>query len=488
MSTTTLIESSRTSPLPSFAARPVLIITGVTALVHVIAAAFGDFWIDEVYMLAIGKYHPDFGYADQPPLAPMIAAAMDWIAPESMIALRLPAALATAGAVLLAGLLARELGAGRRGQAVAAFAVATGLWSALIGHFVAPYTFEPVLWLALLFPVVRWLRQHSRGVADDRLLLVFGVLLGINLLLKFQVALLCVALLIGALAVGPRAILARPKLWLGTGIALVLASPTLIWQALHGWPQLGMASIVSQEAEFLFGGRTGSTIMMVAFAGVVGSGLVVVGTYRLLRNPHLRPYRLFAVAALVLFVIFVITVARPYYVAGLYGVLIAAAVAEVPGSAPAKPSRWGWTAWPVYALSLVVAVVLANPSALNSEEMPIPVSEQVAGDTSRAYTGLAPARRAHTAVLAESYILAAMVEVGQDDHELPPVHSPHRGYGYFERPGDDVRNIVFVGRDPGEVRGSFERAEQLVRGDVSVWVLTGRQESWATIWPRIRHL
>ncbi|MFC7343009.1 glycosyltransferase family 39 protein [Saccharopolyspora griseoalba] len=486
MTATLTAEPVTDGRLPAFARWPVLLVAGLTALAHAIAGAFGDYWIDEVYMLAIGEHHPSFGYADQPPLAPLIAAAMDGIAPGSMIALRLPAALATGGAVLLTGLLARELGAPRRGQALAAFAAATGLWTAMIGHFVAPYTFEPVLWLAMLLPLVRWLRQHARGAANDRLLLVFGALLGINLLMKFQVALLCLALLIGALAVGPRAVLARPKLWLGAGIALVLASPTLIWQALHGWPQLRMASVVAREAEFLFGGRTGSTIMMVGFAGILGSGLVLVGTYRLLTRPDLRPHRLFAVAALVLFVFFVISVARPYYVVGLYGVLLAAAV--VPRNRPAGPSRWGWAVWPVCALSLAAAGALLNPAALSSEEMPIPVSEKVARDASRAYTALPPAQRERTAVLGESYILAAMVEVGQDAHELPAVHSPHRGYGYFPRPGEDVDNVVFVGRDPAAVRGYFDEAEQVSRGDASVWVLTGRHESWATIWPRIRHL
>lgn len=486
MTATLTAGPATTSRLPAFARWPVLIIAGLTALAHAIAGMFGDFWIDEVYMLAIGKHHPDFGYADQPPLAPLIAAGMDGIAPGSMVALRLPAALATGGAVLLTGLLARDLGATRRGQAVAAFAAATGLWSALIGHFVAPYTFEPLLWLAMLLPLARWLRRHADGRADDRLLLAFGVLLGLNLLLKFQVALLCLALLLGALVVGPRAVLARPALWLGAGIALATASPTLIWQTLHGWPQLRMASVVTREAEVLFGGRTGSTIMMVAFAGVLGAVLVLVGTYRLLTSPVLRPYRMFAVAGLALFVFFAITAARPYYLVGLHGVLIAAAV--VPRSGASEPSRWRWAVWPTCALSLAATAPLLQPAALHSEELPTPVSEQVALGASRAYTALPPAQRERTAVLAESYILAAMVEVGQDDHELPPVHSPHRGYGYFGPPVEAVDNVIFVGRDPRRVRGYFDEAKRVERGDFSVWVLSGRHTSWATIWPRIQRL
>ena len=78
-------------------------IAGLTPILHCTASAFGGgFWFDEVYMLAIGRYHLDWGSADQPPLAPALAAVMDAIAPGSLIALRLPAVLATAAAVVLA--------------------------------------------------------------------------------------------------------------------------------------------------------------------------------------------------------------------------------------------------------------------------------------------------------------------------------------------------------------------------------------------------
>ena len=74
-----------------FAARVVLPIAGLVGLVHCAAAAFGEgYWFDEVYMLAIGHYHLDWGSADQPPLAPALAAVMDAIAPGSLVALRCP--------------------------------------------------------------------------------------------------------------------------------------------------------------------------------------------------------------------------------------------------------------------------------------------------------------------------------------------------------------------------------------------------------------
>jgi hypothetical protein len=53
---------------------------------------------------------PGLGSADQPPLAPALAALMDTIAPGSLVALRLPTVLATTGAVVVAGLADRTTG------------------------------------------------------------------------------------------------------------------------------------------------------------------------------------------------------------------------------------------------------------------------------------------------------------------------------------------------------------------------------------------
>jgi hypothetical protein len=52
----------------------------------------------------------------------------------------LPAALATAAAVVLAGLIARELGCDRRAQVFTAAAQATGLWTTLARQWLTPYT------------------------------------------------------------------------------------------------------------------------------------------------------------------------------------------------------------------------------------------------------------------------------------------------------------------------------------------------------------
>jgi hypothetical protein len=157
-----------------FAARVVLPIAGLVAVAQYVAAIAGQgYWFDEVYMLGIGRNHLDWGSADQPPLAPALSAVTDAIAPASILAVRAPAILATAAAVVIAALIAREFGGDPRAQVLTAGAQATGIWASLAGHWLTPCTLEPVQRLALLWLLIRWIRLR-----EDRLLLALAGIAG----------------------------------------------------------------------------------------------------------------------------------------------------------------------------------------------------------------------------------------------------------------------------------------------------------------------
>ena len=333
--TTTETETAPDRQIAPFATTVVLPIAGIVAVLHCAASAFGGgYWFDEVYMLAIGRNHLDWGSADQPPVTPLLAGMMDAIAPGSMLALRIPAALATAGAVVVAALIARELGCDRRAQGFTAAAQATALWSTLTGHWLTPYTLEPVQWLLLIWLLVRWLRLRQ-----DRLLLAFGAVAGVAALTKFQVLLLCAVLLVAVAAVGPRDILRRPLLWVGVVVAALITAPTMVWQYANGWPQLHMASVVVAEAEALYGGRPGIAVQLIAYAGVAAVMLVLYGLWRVFRDPALRDYRFLGVTFVVLYAFFVATAGRPYYLAGLYAPLAAVGALALQRRRESGPTR-----------------------------------------------------------------------------------------------------------------------------------------------------
>jgi 4-amino-4-deoxy-L-arabinose transferase-like glycosyltransferase len=154
----------------------------------------------------------------------------------------------------------------------------------MVGHSLTPYSLEPVQWMLLVWLLIRWQR-----VRDDRLLLWLGLVVGIAAMTKFQVVLLCLVLLASVAICGPRDLLRRPLLWAGAALAVLIAAPTLIWQQLHGWPQLRMTPVVAGEAEALYGGRPGIAVELLVFAGLVGVPLGAYGLLLLLRADELRP-------------------------------------------------------------------------------------------------------------------------------------------------------------------------------------------------------
>ena len=472
-----------TKPIASFAAGPVWSIAGLVAIAQLVAAVVGrGYWFDEVYMVAIGRNHLDWGSADQPPLTPALAGMIDHLFPGSIVALRVPAIVATAFAVVVAALIAREMGCDRRAQTFVAAGQATALWISVSGHWLTPYALEPVQWLLVFWLLARWIRLR-----DDRLLLVLGLVVGIAAMTKFQILLLCAVLLVSVAVFGPRELLRRKGFWAGVVIAAVIAAPTLWWQIAHGWPQLRMASVVAEEAGPLYGGRPGIAVTLVLFAGVAMVALMGYGLWRTMVEDELRDYRFIAVAVLVLYVVFVVTAGRPYYLGGGYAVLAAAGALGLQRRREAGRTRMRWVVWPAYLLSaaLAVASVVLGATLTRSDD-----ASQIAGRTAEIYDRLPAGARSRTALVGESYVVAAYLDGYSDRYGLPQSYSSTRSYGYFEPPPAEQDSMLFVGSDPTRWRPYFGETREVgvVTGDIKAWLLTGRSEPWDLLWPKLRTL
>ena len=130
---------------------------------------------DELYFIAAG-HHPQWGYPDQPPLTPLVAAAADTLVPGSLLALRALSAVIVGVVVLLTADLARALGGDRGAQLLAAVATATGAGLLAIGHLLSTATLDLLAWTVVIRLVVATL-QHDR----PRLWLAVGLALGVGL-------------------------------------------------------------------------------------------------------------------------------------------------------------------------------------------------------------------------------------------------------------------------------------------------------------------
>ncbi|RKT88462.1 Dolichyl-phosphate-mannose-protein mannosyltransferase [Saccharopolyspora antimicrobica] len=479
-------------PVPPFARAPVLVLAAlVTALLMALAPRY-DLVTDELYFLAAGKFHPAWGYMDQQPLVPMLAAFLDTAFPGSLVAFRLPAALVTALGMVVTALIAREFGGNRKAQVLAAVAYPLSPWLLVNGHWLTASTMEPLQWTAMLWLLVRWVRLHGHGVRRDRLLIGIGLIAALAVQTKFQVVVLCAALLLGIALSGPRAVLARPALWVAVAIPAVTAVPTLWWQAANGWPALEMGAAVNAEND-----RVLLLPVALFYAGVVlGAVLCCYGLVGLLRSPALRPYRFLGWTVLVVLVFFVATGGRPNYLAGLYGVLFAAAAAGL-------QHRSGKILWPVCAVSAVLplAMLPVYPLDLLARHPEIPSFPrlyetgwpELTSAVDRAYESLPPEQQRRAVIVAENYYLAGALDVRGRASGLPGVYSPHRGYWFFGAPPAEADVVIYVGER--SLAAHFGRSRQLgtVRSDLvnmargnEITLYQDPVQPWSELWPRLR--
>jgi 4-amino-4-deoxy-L-arabinose transferase-like glycosyltransferase len=339
--------SERLAPL---ATRPVRLVASVVGAVLLAVSWRYGYSSGELYLLAAGR-HLDWGYADQPPLLPLLARLMDTVTGGSLVGLRLPATLVASAGVLATVLIARELGGRRRAQILAASVYAGSSFLVSTGHLLATATIDAFGWAVCTWLLVRWVRTR-----DDRLLLWLGLVTAVAVQAAYLIICFWLMVMVTVLTVGPRELASRPRLWVGGGFALLSAAPSVLWQAGHGWPRLAAhRGMVAEQA--LLGGKATFLPLALMSAGLLaGAAGACYGVARLLVAVELRPYAFLGWTAIGVTALFFLAAGgRPYYVAGMFPMLWAAAAVEVERGRLPRWCRW-MPSWPVLALSALLAL------------------------------------------------------------------------------------------------------------------------------------
>jgi Dolichyl-phosphate-mannose-protein mannosyltransferase len=498
-----LIAQDKHDDCPPFATLPVAAVAVTAGIVAALSATRYGYYYDELYFIAAGK-RPSFSYVDQGPFVPLLARSMDWLFPGSFAALRIPAIVAALVVVVVSAVIARELGGGRAAQVLAAAACSTSF--CILGGAATLSTngIDTALWMLLSWLVVRWVRTRQDG-----LLLIAGLVTVAALQVKMLVPVFWIAILLAAGCEGRRELVRRPALWWSALAVAVTAIPMLIWQARHGWPQVGMGAVVRGQTNGLFGSLTFIPRALV-MCGVLGAVLLVYGAWRLWRSPHLRPYRFLGFAFLLVAAVFTIMGGRTEYGAGIYAAVMAAGAVEL----AAVRSRWtAISAVPAVVLSIATFVVWATPWRSASQIAPAAdfaagVAGQAYGEfgwsqltsaVANAYQTLPPEQRSSAVIVTERYIQASALDYNRSVAGLPPIFSPKRGFGYFGAPPDTAETVLWVGSNAPDLRVWFTSVAPvakfgvrlgmpLVTRDITIWKCTGPTQPWSSMWPKMRTL
>ncbi len=450
-----------------------------------------------------------WGYVAYPPLTPWVARlALDLFGP-SLPGLRFFAALTQSAAMVLAGLLAREMGGGRAAQVVTALAVAIAPVSFAVSTLFQYVAFDYLWWTLIAYLVARLLNSDN-----PRWWLGIGAVIGVGMMTKYTIAFYVIGIIVGVLLTPARRYLTSRWLWAGAGLSLLIFLPNLVWQAQHSFISLEfLSSIHARDVRI---GRTSEFWLdQVRLASNPFTlPLWLAGLAFLFVSPRGHRYRMLGWMAVVPVALFALAQGRGYYTGPVYPILLAAGAVWGEGwLARLTPGRARLVRGVTAALLIVggVIVVLLGPYApLNSplwtivnsingewrEEVGWPdLVQTVAG----IYHALPAEDKGQAGILAGNYGEAGALNLYGPQYGLPTAISGVNSYwlrGYGDPP---PQTLVVVGFSLGYAFRFFETCEIAgrntnaygIRNEESVdhpdiLVCRTPRRPWPALWPDLR--
>jgi hypothetical protein len=467
---------------------------------------------DELYYIACGE-HLSLGYVDHPPLVGWLAWLVRSTLGDSLLALRFVPALAGGATVLLAGLLCRALGGEQRAQLLSCLAVAMSPVLLSFGFFFSMNVFEPVFWSAAALVLVRIAQAGS-----PRLWLWFGAIAGVGLLNKhsmlffgFGVAVACL------LTPELRRTLSTRWPWLGLALAFALFSPNLLWEVQNNFATL---EFMENARKFKNAALPPSTFLaeQLLEQGPLAAPLWIAGAWFALRpgaNPGARPI---ALAFLALLTLFLITGAKPYYLAAAFPMLFAASAAALEARAPKLTLAASGVVLAGGLLSLPMAIPILSEldylrysKALGIAPTPSERHEQaelpqffadmhgwreLAQDVARAWSKIPAEQRKHCIIYTRNYGQAGAIDLFGPALGLPRAVSGHNSYYLWSSVPQGTDCALYVGGDQAFHQQSWRRIDALDNSErkwtmpfehVTLWLLREPRAPMSELLVRWKH-
>jgi 4-amino-4-deoxy-L-arabinose transferase-like glycosyltransferase len=452
---------------------------------------------------------------DFPPAIALVAEAVRATLGDSLLATRLVPALAGTALVVLAALVARELGGGRWSQTLAALGVVASPLFLRSANLFQPVVLDQLAWTVALYALVRLCREDR-----PRWWLLLGAALGAGLLTKFSAAFVGLAVLLALLATGRRAWLLTPWPWLAALLALAIGSPSIVGQLRLDFPVRGQLADLRQvqlervtPLNFLAGQLLWGPATLIGAAGLVG----------LLADRRLRAFRVVGWTCVWVFVILMALHGKAYYAGPVYPTLIGAGsvmLERVRGDRLGPVLRWGG----VVALLVTMAVLLPigvpilPPAAMagyaraigassalrtntgETERLPQDYADMLGWEeqvraVARVYRSLPAPDRARTVLVAGNYGEAGALDFFGPRYGLPVVVSPTGSYWFFgpgTKPGEVVVTIGAGREDLAPLFDSVEAAGRVTspwsvaeERDLTIYVARGPYRTLQEVWPSL---
>jgi 4-amino-4-deoxy-L-arabinose transferase-like glycosyltransferase len=449
---------------------------------------------DELYYLASSR-HLALGYVDYPPITPLLARLDQAIFPGSLPGLRFLTVLAGAAIIIVAALIARELGGDRLAQTLAALAVLISPMFVGANILFQTVSFDELVWAVACLLFVRLLRG-----ADPREWLLLGLVFGIGLETKYTVIGLGIAMLIALLSTRARWHLASPWPWLGFGVAILLLVPNLTWQVGHHWDSVAYTI----EHRGATDGPIAYVLQQLLLAGPQLLPVIVMGVWWLWRHER---FRAAGVTIIAVELFFFLAGGKAYYPAPIYPLAYAAGSIWL---VEAVRQRWIRRAAVATAVAITVVLLPIGLPILPAKVMADSGIWKARKDfadmvgwpdlveqITMVYQRLPLSDRGSVMILASNYGEAGALDFY--GHGLPPVVSPHLTYYYWAPARMSPSTVIVVGYERGYLAtmfGDIQQAGTITNSyglrnqeyGKAIWICRSPLLALDKAWPRLKSL
>jgi 4-amino-4-deoxy-L-arabinose transferase-like glycosyltransferase len=395
-----------------------------TVILHAIFGNRYGFHADELATLDDAR-HLAWGYPAYPPVTPFFGRISLILFGTSLVGFRFFASLVLAITVVLAGLMARDMG-GRRGAQLLAGAVSMPF--CIGGGALMQYvSFDYFAWVLTAYFIVHLLKS-----GDTRWWLAAGASIGFGALSKYTMAFLVVAIVAGVIMTAARRYLKSKWLWMGVALSIVIFLPNLIWQVQHHFVSLDFLKHI--HARDVRDGKTDSFLHDQLTNTFLP--LVLAGLYFYLFTRQGQPFRMVGWTYIVTLLLFVAAKGRTYYMCPAYPMVWAAGAVWVESWLAAIASRrrvrviWN-VAWAAIACGVIFTTAYYLPiaplnshwwwtaSALQETYLGEIGWRELVEETARIRDSLAPEQQAHLGILTGGYGEAGAINLFGPQYRLP---------------------------------------------------------------------
>jgi hypothetical protein len=476
-------------------------IAAVVALVHLLTNNRYGFHRDELQFLSDAR-HLDWGFVAYPPLTPFLERISLGMFGVSLVGLRLFSVIVQALAIVVTGVMARELGGRRLAQVAAALSVALSPLPLFEGTEFQYSSFDYLWWVLIAYFVIRLLKTNN-----PQWWLAIGATVGIGLMTKYTMCFYVAGILGGLLLTRGRRFFLSPWFWGGTALAVLIFLPNFIWQVRHGFISLHFLQHIHKRD--VGEGRADGFLLgqLLICTNLFSAPLWIAGLLLFLRD---RRYRLLAWMYLIPLVLFLLGKGRDYYLAAAYPMLIAMGAAGGERWIASLRPLWrrsvegvfftGLTACGLYICALVLPLAsdgpLRNFAFKNNGDLREEVGwDELAKTVAGIRDSLPPEQKASLGIVVGNYGEEGAIEIlGQEYHLPTPISMTNsawlRGYpeptpsalivvGFSQKSADKAFTSCYLAGHNGNPFG-VENEESIYHPDI--FVCGGPRLSWPEFW------